>query len=112
MIVGSIIVRDKRDPCRLHVGLCALSALLCISHICSQKNQTQAEQKQREQKQGEKKQAEQKLVHSIDNVNAFAKLNIELPMTASKVPATLDAIKACKEHFLAERAKVYPCPSQ
>ncbi len=47
-------------------------------------------------------------MHSIDNLNAFSKLNIELPLTTSKVPATLDVIKARKEHYLAERAKVCP----
>ncbi|CAL8466138.1 g5674 [Coccomyxa elongata] len=49
--------------------------------------------------------SEQKLVHSIDNLNAFSKLNIELPLTTSKVPATLEVIRARKEHYLAERAK-------
>ena len=45
-------------------------------------------------------------MHSIDNLNAFSKLNIELPLNTSKVPATLEVIKARKEHYLAERAKV------
>ncbi|BDA51037.1 hypothetical protein COCOBI_17-2570 [Coccomyxa sp. Obi] len=49
--------------------------------------------------------AEQKLVHSIDNLNAFSKLDIEAPLTTTKVPAVLDAVKARKEYFLAERAK-------
>lgn len=51
-------------------------------------------------------QAEQKLVHSMDNLVAFTTLNVEMPLTSSKVPATLEVIKTRKEYYLKKRAQV------
>ncbi|KAK9902132.1 hypothetical protein WJX75_005457 [Coccomyxa subellipsoidea] len=49
--------------------------------------------------------AEQKLIHSLDNLKAFAKLNLEIPLTSSQVSATLELIQARKTYYLDQRAK-------
>jgi hypothetical protein len=46
------------------------------------------------------------LIHSLDNLKAFAKLNLEIPLTSSQVSATLELIQARKTYYLDQRAKV------
>ncbi|KAK9804196.1 hypothetical protein WJX72_000615 [[Myrmecia] bisecta] len=54
----------------------------------------------------EKKPADVRLMHSIDMLDAFGKLKVEVPLTSSKVPATLESIKARKEFYLQKRKQV------
>lgn len=46
------------------------------------------------------------MIHSLDNLKAFAKLNLEIPLTSSQVSATLELIQARKAYYLDQRAKV------
>ena len=47
-----------------------------------------------------------KLTHSLDIINSFGELKIVVPLTTAQVPATLEVLKARKQHYLDERAKV------
>lgn len=47
-----------------------------------------------------------KLTHSIDTINSFGELKVVVPLNASQIPATLETLKARKQHYLEERAKV------
>ena len=47
-----------------------------------------------------------KLTHSLDIINSFGELNLVVPLTAAQIPGTLDTLKARKQHYLDERAKV------
>ncbi|KAL4430001.1 hypothetical protein ABPG77_004371 [Micractinium sp. CCAP 211/92] len=61
-------------------------------------------------KKEEKKPREEKLVHSLDILEAFATLSVEVPTTRDAMPALLADVAAKKEHFLAKRqeAKDHP----
>lgn len=43
---------------------------------------------------------DEKLSHSLDILEAFTTLKLEVPLSKSKVPGVLEAVKAKKEHFL------------
>lgn len=47
-----------------------------------------------------------KLTHSLDIINSFGELKIVVPLTTAQVPATMETLKARKQHYLDERAKV------
>ena len=56
-------------------------------------------------------QADAKLVHSLDIIASFAALNVEVPLTAAKVPAALDTVAARRcgsRPPLLQR--MHPCP--
>jgi len=44
-----------------------------------------------------------RIQHSIDTLSSFSKLKVEVPLSTSSVPATLEALKAAKESFLEKR---------
>lgn len=50
----------------------------------------------------EKKPREEKLVHSLDILEAFATLSVEVPTTRDAMPGLLADVAAKKEHFLAK----------
>ena len=47
-----------------------------------------------------------KLTHSLDIINSFGELKIVVPLSTAQVPETLETLKARKQHYLDERAKV------
>lgn len=47
-----------------------------------------------------------KLTHSLDIINSFGELKVVVPLTAAQIPGTLETLKARKQHYLDERAKV------
>ena len=51
-------------------------------------------------------QADVKLVHTVDIIASFSTLNVELPLTTSKVPSAIETVKARKAYYLEKRAKV------
>lgn len=50
----------------------------------------------------EKKPREERLVHSLDILEAFATLAVEVPTTRDRMPGLLAVVAAKKEHFLAK----------
>ena len=49
-----------------------------------------------------------KLTHSLDIINSFGELKVVVPLTTAQIPGTLETLKARKQHYLDERAKVNP----
>ena len=47
-----------------------------------------------------------KLTHSLDTINSFGELKVVVPLNMSQIPGTLETLKARKQHYLDERAKV------
>lgn len=47
-----------------------------------------------------------KLTHSLDIINSFGELNVVVPVSTAQIPGALETLKARKEHYLSERAKV------
>ena len=47
-----------------------------------------------------------KLTHSLDIINSFGELKVMVPLTTAQIPGTLETLKARKQHYLDERAKV------
>lgn len=47
-----------------------------------------------------------KLTHSLDIINSFGELKVVVPLTTAQIPGTLETLKARKQHYLDERAKV------
>ena len=47
-----------------------------------------------------------KLTHSLDIINSFGELKVVVPLTTAQIPGALETLKARKQHYLDERAKV------
>jgi hypothetical protein len=54
--------------------------------------------------------APEKLVHSLDILEAFGTLQLEVPLTSDKCPPLLEAVAAKKEEFL-QRCAVRQLPA-
>lgn len=50
--------------------------------------------------------SDEKLVHSLDILEAFAQLKLEVPLTKSRVPPLLDEVRGKKEYFLEKQQRV------